>query len=182
MSVRVSDGYPYKNRVMAYAQTAMHSPGNAAMSLLQFQPSAQPIRNELYIACPVERVYDYVTQPDRWHEWHPTSLSADTGMRGPVPVGQRFSEEIDLLGLQLHMDYRVLIARPPQEFKSLFTSSLADGCLHYRLQPKGRGTLFRRTLDYSLQVAVSGLHTRLVMLSDTAMQRLKARLEESSQQ
>lgn len=152
------------------------------MSQVQFQPSAQPIRNELYIACAVEHVYDYVTQPDRWHEWHPTSLSAETGMRGPLPAGQRFSEEIDLLGLQLHMDYRVLIARPPQEFKSLFTSSLADGSLHYRLQARGRGTLFRRTLDYSLQVDVRGLHGRLVELSNTAMQQLKAHLEGLSRQ
>ena len=39
----------------------------------------EQISQERFIQAPIEAVYDYVTQPDRWHEWHPTSLSADTG-------------------------------------------------------------------------------------------------------
>ena len=35
------------------------------------------ISQERFIQAPIEVIYDYVTQPDRWHEWHPTSLSAD---------------------------------------------------------------------------------------------------------
>lgn len=32
------------------------------------------ISQERFIQAPIDTVYDYVTQPDRWHEWHPTSL------------------------------------------------------------------------------------------------------------
>ncbi|MDN5402348.1 MAG: SRPBCC family protein, partial [Pseudomonas sp.] len=32
----------------------------------------EQISQERFIHTPIEAVYDYVTQPDRWHEWHPT--------------------------------------------------------------------------------------------------------------
>jgi len=75
------------------------------------------ISQERFIQAPIDAVYDYVTQPDRWHEWHPTSLGADTGTTGPLPAGARFTEMIDLLGVRVPMSYRVQIARRPDEFK-----------------------------------------------------------------
>ena len=33
-------------------------------------------QHSLDIACPVDAFYAYVTQPWRWHEWHPSSRSA----------------------------------------------------------------------------------------------------------
>lgn len=140
-------------------------------------PDPIAITSERYIEANIQTVYDYVTQPDRWHEWHPSSVSADTGMHGPLPGGQRFSEIIDLLGLKVRMDYRVLIADSPWEFKTLFSSFLADGTIHYRLKARGRGTVFKRTFKYVMQIQPGGLHTRLVDTSETAMNRLKARLE-----
>ena len=71
------------------------------------------ISQERFIKAPTDAVYDYVTQPDRWHEWHPTSLSADTGTTGSLPAGARFTEFIDLLGVRVPMSYRVQIAKCP---------------------------------------------------------------------
>jgi len=142
-----------------------------------FQPYAKTLSNEIYIEAAIETVYAYVTQPDRWHEWHPTSVSAETGIRGPLPKDHRFTEVIDLLGLRIEMNYRVVIANAPVEFKMAFTSSVVDGCIYYSLHRHGYGTQFTRTLQYITELNLSGLHARMVDLSTRAMNNLKHLME-----
>ena len=137
----------------------------------------EQISQERFIQAPIEAVYDYVTQPDRWHEWHPTSLSADTGITGSLPVGTRFTEIIDLLGIRVPMSYRVQIARRPSEFKTVFTSLAVDGSIHYFLHAHQGGTLFKRVLTYETELQLASLHERMVALSAIALDRLKHRLE-----
>lgn len=142
----------------------------------------QPVRleqisQERFIQAPIDAVYDYVTQPDLWHEWHPTSLSADTGTRGSLPCGARFTEIIDLLGIRVPMSYRVQVARRPSEFKTVFTSLAVDGSIHYFLQPFQSGTLFKRVLIYETELQLATLHERMIELSDVALDQLKHRLE-----
>ena len=149
------------------------------MNAVEHQAHVRQISQERYIQAPIEAVYDYVTQPDRWHEWHPTSLSADTGTSGSLPAGQRFTEMIDLLGVRVPMSYRVQIAEPPREFKTVFTSLAVDGCIHYYLQPRGIGTLFTRVLSYETELKLNTLEARMVELSNQAMDQLKQRLESS---
>ncbi|MDF2793438.1 MAG: polyketide cyclase [Pseudomonas orientalis] len=138
------------------------------------------ISQERFILAPVETVYDYVTQPDRWHEWHPSSLSADTGTRGSLPAGARFTEVIDLLGIRVPMSYRVQIACCPGEFKTVFTSLAVDGCIHYVLHAQQGGTLFKRVLTYETELQLATLHERMVALSGIALDRLKQSLENFS--
>lgn len=135
------------------------------------------ISQERFINAPLETVYDYVTQPDRWHEWHPTSLGAETGTSGSLGAGSRFTEMIDLLGVRVPMSYRVQIARRPDEFKCVFTSVAVDGSIHYFLQPFRDGTLFKRVLTYETELQLATLHERMHELSAIAMDRLKQRLE-----
>ncbi|ROM54505.1 SRPBCC family protein [Pseudomonas rhodesiae] len=135
------------------------------------------ISQERFINAPLETVYDYVTQPDRWHEWHPTSLGAETGTSGSLGAGSRFTEMIDLLGVRVPMSYRVQIARRPDEFKCVFTSLAVDGSIHYFLQPFRDGTLFKRVLTYETELQLATLHERMHELSAIAMDRLKQRLE-----
>ncbi|TSD76922.1 SRPBCC family protein [Pseudomonas sp. KBS0710] len=138
------------------------------------------ISQERFIQAPIEVIYDYVTQPDRWHEWHPTSLSADTGTSGSLPSGTRFTEIIDLLGVRVPMSYRVQIARRPSEFKTVFTSLAVDGSIHYFLQPHRGGTLFRRVLTYQTELQLATLHARMIELSGIALDQLKHRLENAA--
>ncbi|USW93689.1 SRPBCC family protein [Pseudomonas proteolytica] len=149
------------------------------MNAVEHQAHVRQISQERYIQAPIEVVYDYVTQPDRWHEWHPTSLSADTGTSGSLPAGQRFTEMINLLGVRVPMSYRVQIAERPREFKTVFTSLAVDGCIHYYLQPRGSGTLFTRVLSYETELKLNTLEARMVELSNQAMDQLKQLLETS---
>ena len=138
------------------------------------------ISQERFIQAPIEVIYDYVTQPDRWHEWHPSSLSADTGTTGSLPAGARFTEIIDLLGVRVPMSYRVQIARRPSEFKTVFTSLAVDGSIHYFLQPHRDGTLFKRVLTYETELQLATLHARMVELSGIALDQLKHRVENAA--
>ena len=135
------------------------------------------ICQERFIQAPIDAVYDYVTQPDRWHEWHPTSLGADTGTTGSLPAGARFTEMIDLLGVRVPLSYRVQIARRPDEFKTVFTSLAVDGSIHYFLLPFHDGTLFKRVLTYETELQLASLHERMIELSAIALDQLRLRLE-----
>jgi len=51
------------------------------------------LTNEITIQCPPEKVFDYVSRPDLWHEWHPASKSAVLP-RVPLQTGDAFGEII----------------------------------------------------------------------------------------
>ncbi|PYY78471.1 SRPBCC family protein [Pseudomonas sp. TKO26] len=146
--------------------------GQRQSHLLQEQ-----IRHELYIRAGIDTVYYYLSQPDRWPEWHPCSLRADTGLGGSLPAGHRFSETMNLLGVQIPTSYRVLVALFPKEFKVLFSSAALDGSIRYQLSKQGDGTLLQRTLAFSTDLHLSGLGPRMEQLSAQALGNLKQRLE-----
>jgi len=53
------------------------------------------LENEIRIHRPPREVFHYVTQPWRWHEWHPASESA-TPSAWELKVGDRFSETVSM--------------------------------------------------------------------------------------
>lgn len=146
---------------------------------LAFCGTAQADRNsnEVLINSPVQAVYDYVSQPDRWHEWHPVSLGAQRTSDEPLKVGDTFTEQIRLYGQENQMNYRVDIASPPHEFKTSFTSPMIDGSIHYKLEQRGDSTLFHRTLDYSIDKYVVILKEGMQEVSGVALGNLQDKLE-----
>lgn len=133
--------------------------------------------NEVVIDAPIEKVYEYVSQPERWHEWHPASLSADAGSTGVLKEGDTFSEKIRIYGQETQMSYKVLIASPPNEFKTEFTSPLIDGTIHYKLEKRGTGTYFNRTLNYSIDKYIVSMKAGMYTLSEKALGNLRGKLE-----
>jgi len=149
----------------------------AFVTLLAGAAQADQNVNEVEINAPIDKVYVYVSQPDRWHEWHPASLSASTGAVKVLKVGDTFSEKIRIYGQETEMNYKVVIASPPNEFKTAFTSPLIDGTIHYQLQTRGDGTYFKRTLDYSLDKYMASLQAGMKKMSVVALDNLKGKLE-----
>ena len=133
--------------------------------------------NEVFINAPIDKVYEYVSQPDRWHEWHPASLSASTGEVKILKEGDTFSEKIRIYGQETEMNYKVVIASPPNEFKTAFTSPLIDGTIHYQLETRGTGTYFKRTLEYSLDKYMATMQAGMKKMSVVALDNLKGKLE-----
>ena len=50
------------------------------------QGNTTTLINEILIDAPPQAVFDYVSRPDLWHEWHPASTSAELP-RVPLKVG-----------------------------------------------------------------------------------------------
>lgn len=104
------------------------------------------------IAAAPDHVYDYVTRPSRWKEWHPASQGVhDIGDESLV-AGRRFEEEVVSAGRQRHLTWLVEESRPGQLWRA--SAYMADGStvrLTYEMAPAGTGTRFTRTLEYTLR-------------------------------
>jgi uncharacterized protein YndB with AHSA1/START domain len=110
------------------------------------------IRLEQYLPAPPGVVYDYVTRPARWKEWHPSSLRADAHALESLPAGARFEEDVRSAGFTRHLRWTVEQAEPGQRWAA--RAGMDDGShlrLLYELAPEGSGTRFTRTLDYHLR-------------------------------
>ena len=145
------------------------------------------IENTTWMACSPERLYGYVTQPWRWHEWHPNSRWA-SNPGASLSVGDRFEEEIELepfsplpFRMRRRTSYVVLAAEPSAAWA--VRGETRDGWLEirYAMRPVDGGTSFTRTLTYETtglsRLLMLFLKGRMVERSRAAMGNLKARLE-----
>lgn len=114
-------------------------------------PTSTRLQHEILIRRSPDAVYDYVSTPARWPEWHPSSLSLEGGAEHPLPAGARFDEEIRAGGRRGHLSWTVRSAERPQLW-------VADAVAHngvrlrltYRLQPLGASTRFERQIEYQM--------------------------------
>lgn len=144
-------------------------------------------RHTLEIACTPRALYDYVTQPWRWHEWHPSSRSARAGVT-TLQAGDEFDEVIELqpfaplpIRLRRETHYRVEVAEPVQAFA--VRGQMPDGwiAIRYAFEPTATGTRFTRHLDYDARglsrLLLPLLRPRQQDLSLLALDNLKRRME-----
>lgn len=138
-------------------------------------------------ACSVERLHDYVTQPWRWHEWHPSSRSA----RAAVPVlavGDTFDEVLELqpfaplpIRLRRETRYRVEVAERNRAFEVF--GETGDGWLRirYDFASTPTGTRFVRTLSFdargTTRLMLPLIRRRQQRLGELALANLKHRVE-----
>lgn len=145
------------------------------------------IDNTTYIACSPESLYRYVTQPWRWHEWHPSSRWASNPGKSLSP-GDRFQEEIELepfsplpVRMRRKTEYVVLTAEPFSAWA--VRGETRDGWLEirYAMQPVEGGTSFARSLTYETRglsrLLMLFLESRMREKSLVALGNLKTRLE-----
>ena len=148
------------------------------------------LQHTIRIARAPREVYDYVTQPWRWHEWHPSSRSAHAAVER-LGVGDTFDEEIALRPLapwpptlHRHTRYRVLEAVPGERWD--VEGAMRDGWLRlrYELTPDADGTRFVRTLRYGARgpsrLWLPLLRGRQAEVSRRALENLRRRLEEGA--
>ncbi|MDF1630699.1 MAG: SRPBCC family protein [Alcanivoracaceae bacterium] len=146
------------------------------------------MENSIVIACPPDEVFAYVTQPWLWHEWHPSSRSAQAKV-DVLAVGDCFDEVIQLqplsplpLTVQRQTRYTVLLSESGVVWE--VRGETTDGALtiHYDFKPQDGGTLFHRRLQYEVRGALQLiepwlLKPRMRGLSAQALANLKAKLE-----
>ncbi|WP_348675505.1 SRPBCC family protein [uncultured Abyssibacter sp.] len=148
---------------------------------------SESLTNSIEIACPPQTLYDYVTQPWRWHEWHPSSKSAKADS-DVLQAGDGFDEVVELepfsplpIRLKRATRYKVLEAVPPSRW--VVKGEMKDGWLQieYDFEPTTHGVRFTRTLSYDaggLSWLLMGfLKPRMRTLSVVALNNLRTRLE-----
>jgi hypothetical protein len=170
---------------------------NNAMERTRRTPTQEPgdrmqehhLENEITIQRPPHAVYGYVTQPWRWHEWHPASESA-TPSAHPLVAGDHFEEEVSMRPIawlpwrkRSHLRWTVIHTESPLVWEVHGTSPAIDVRVRYQLAGD-KGTRFRRTFHFTVKnwmrhVARSVVIPRMRAQSAEALQNLKRKLEEA---
>lgn len=108
------------------------------------------LRQHIDIPASAQAVYDYVTRPVRWKEWHHSSLGVQGVTDEPLVAGRRFEEDISAAGgLRRHLTWLVEEAKPVQRWRA--SAYMADGStvrVTYEIEASGDGVRFTRTLEY----------------------------------
>lgn len=110
------------------------------------------IQREVQIPAAPEAVYDYVTRPKRWKEWHPASQATLGIDAASLEKGERFSEQVRSAGFTRLLQWQVSEAEPGLRWQA--EAWMRDGSrvfLLYEFLPAEGGTLFRRTLTYTIR-------------------------------
>ncbi len=131
-------------------------------------------------------VYDYVTQPWRWHEWHPNSRSASHSDT-PLLPGSSFDEVIAVQPLAplpwtLRRQTRYVVEQAIRPNLWQVRGQMGDGWLviRYELQADGNGTRFDRTLTFEThgptRLLMPVLKRQMARMSALALANLSQKL------
>ena len=105
-----------------------------------------------HIPAPPATVYDFVTRPARWKEWHPASLGTPGHGDQSLSAGAQFEEDIRSAGFKRHLRWRVEDSQPGKRWEA--TAVMGDGSkvrLLYEFSDADGGTRFTRTLNYQIR-------------------------------
>jgi uncharacterized protein YndB with AHSA1/START domain len=138
------------------------------------------------LACPPAEAFALVTNPSRWHEWHPNTRDVDADADHSLGVGEEVIERIRVGPFRGAVTWRVTAADPARRWVLLGDAGHGfQAELEYQLQPQGEGTQFRRRvrLRWPWWFVLGGAATRTMARDATAalanLQRVLAREEKT---
>lgn len=139
------------------------------------------------ISCPIETLYDYVTTPGHWPEWHPSSLGVSGATDHSLAVGERVTERFLVAGRRGEVVWTVTTREAPTRWVvegAIATGVGGSGVVSYALAPRADGGVdFTRTFTYPMPNLAYALLDALLLRrrvraeSAEALRRLKARME-----
>lgn len=148
------------------------------------------IENKMEIQCSAKALFNYVTQPWLWHEWHPNSISATESSNG-LKVGDTFQEMIRLKPLDplpvifnRETSYTVLVSQPDTQW--IVEGKTNNGALRIQYdfeKISENRVLFKRTLSFKveghLRVMSYFLVKNMKKTSVIALDNLKKKLSDA---
>ena len=158
------------------------------------QLAVAPVMNQfsqtLTIQAPAHQVFEYVTVPTKWHEWHHQSLSVVPPLETSFQKDQRFDEVIQTLLGKDDMSWNVVQHKQDLLWEAHAYNHTKDANirLKYDLVDSNGATEFTRTLHYEtpnfLLHMLNQLYFNQHMRSESwkALEALKAQLERSGRQ
>jgi uncharacterized protein YndB with AHSA1/START domain len=142
------------------------------------------ICNSIQISRPLEQVFDFITTPANWPQWHPASVSVGANADHSLLQGEKVTEDIAVTGRRGQVIWLVRERSAPRRW--VIDGNGKDGgraTITYTLTPHPDGTNFERELVYTMPNALLTLFDWLIIRwrmradSNEALQRLKRLLE-----
>ena len=142
------------------------------------------ICNSIQIRQPIEQVFDFITTPANWPQWHPASVSVGGNADHSLLLGEEVTENISVAGHRGQVNWLVRERSKPHRW--IIEGTGKDGgraTITYSLTPHPAGTNFERELVYTMPNALLALLDWLIIRSRMnadsieALRRLKLRLE-----
>ncbi len=134
---------------------------------------------------PIETVFDYVTTPASWPQWHPSSIRVDTPANKSLNIGEQVREDIKVGWQRDRVLWTVLERERPRRWTIEGQGEHGGrATIRYELTSDGAGTRFRRDLAYQMPNAILALVDLLIVrrimntTSRNALERLKQALEQ----
>lgn len=108
------------------------------------------IYTTIQIPRPVEEVFNYVTAPQSWPQWHPSSIGVSGATDHSLEVGEQVVEEFIVAGRQGKATWTVKERVFPHRWviDGLINGSRNGGVVTYQLTPRSGGTFFEREFVY----------------------------------
>lgn len=150
------------------------------------------IHNEVVIARPPAVVFNYVSTPQNWPKWHPSSLGVSGATDHSLAPGERVTETFVVAGRSGVVVWTVTDSKPPRTWsiegeiegrKAGTVTYTLTPAMTPSLTPSAESTRFEREFTYRSPTLLFALLNRLVLRpriqaeSTEAVRRLKARLE-----
>lgn len=142
------------------------------------------IRTVVHIARPVDAVFEYVTTPGNWPQWHPSSLGVGGAVDRSLEVGDQVTEAFRVARRRGRVVWTCLERDAPRRW--IIRGCVAgggDGAITYILTPRNGGTHFERTFVYAMPHRMLEvlnrlfIRRRIIEESRRALHRLKRVLE-----
>lgn len=99
------------------------------------------VLNRIEIARDIGDVYDFVTNPATWPNWHPSTCKVTVTATGPLRAGGRVSEEFQAFGLRHRVDWTVIESHPPRRWVAAGAHRGGAATLEYTMEQSPGGTL-----------------------------------------
>lgn len=142
------------------------------------------ICNSIQIRQPIEQVFDFITTPGNWPQWHPASVRIGGNADHSLLPGEAVTESISVAGRRGQVTWLVRERSAPHRW--VIDGTGKDGgraTITYTLTRDPAGTDFERELVYTMPNALLAIldwliiRSRMKADSAEALQRLKLRLE-----
>ncbi len=147
------------------------------------------IVNVATIARPIVAVFDYVTTPGHWPQWHPSSLAVSGATDHSLAIGEQVTERFRVARREGTVVWTVRERDAPRRWViegQIVSAGGGSGTVAYTLTPVAKGTRFERVFTYptsTLLIAaldVLVIRRRIHAESAEAVRRLTALLEADS--
>ena len=116
-------------------------------------PKTSTVQHQILIKRPLAEVYEYVTTPGNWPDWHPSSLGVSGQTDHSLEVGEKVTEAFRVVGREGEVVWTVTEKETPIRWKisgDIIGREGAGGDITYALTESEGGTLFERTFEYTL--------------------------------